>query len=90
MMTKGKPRFNKVLNAAILEIVENQLRDGDPPETRETYERLRKSGYSDKEARNLIGCVVISEIVEILESQQPYNPERYIAALKRLPRVPWE
>ena len=87
---KGKPKFDKILNAAALEVVENQLRDGDPPETRQTYERLIKSGYSDKEARDLIGCVVVSEIFEIIRDHRPFDRERFVAALKRLPTLPWE
>jgi len=89
-MAKGKPRYNKILNAAILEIVENQLRDGNSPETRQTYERLIKAGYSDKEARDLIGCAVSSEIFDVLKNHQPYDHDRYVAALKKLPTLPWE
>jgi len=89
-MVKDNSPPNKILNAVILEIVENQLHDGDPPETRQTYERLIKAGYSDKDARNLIGCVVCTEIFEALKNHQPYDLERYVAALKRLPTLPWE
>ena len=46
---KGNPKFDKVVNEAILEVVEKQIRSGKPPETRQTYERLVKSGYSDEE-----------------------------------------
>ncbi len=89
-MAKGNPPSNKILKAAILEIVENQLRDGNPPETRQAYERLIEAGYSDEDARNLIGCVVSSEIFEVLKNHQPYDRERYVTMLKRLPTLPWE
>lgn len=89
-MAKGKPKYNRVLNAAVLKIVENQIRDGNPPETRKTYERLTKAGYSDKETRDLIGCVVSSEIFHVMKNQRPYDNDRYVAALKRLPTLPWE
>jgi len=78
------------LNAAILEIVDNQLRDGTPPETGETYERLIAEGYSSHAARDLIGCVVVSEIVEVLQRSEPYDEARFVAALRQLPRMPWE
>ena len=87
---KGKPKFDRIVNEAILEVVENQLRNGDPPETRQTYERLVKSGYSDEEARDLIGCVVVSELLDVVKNHRPYDHERYVAALKRLPTLPWE
>ncbi len=81
---------NPVLKKAILEVVENQLRDLDPPETKQTYDRLRTEGCSDAEARRLIGCVVSSEIFDVLKQQQPFNRERFVGALNKLPRMPWE
>jgi hypothetical protein len=89
-MSKRKPKYNKRLNEAILSVVENQIRDGEPPETRQTYERLVEAGYTDKETRDLIGCVVSSEIFDILEEKKPYDHNRFVSALKRLPIMPWE
>lgn len=83
-------RSNKRVRAAILEVVDNQLRDNTPPETKKTYQRLLQEGFSDRQARELIGAVVSSEIFEVLKEQQPYNQERFIAALERLPKMPWE
>jgi hypothetical protein len=81
---------NKKLRALILEVVDNQLRDRTPLETELTYKRLCREGYSDQEARQLIGAVVSSEIFEMMKSRQPYDEQRYVAALKRLPKMPWE
>jgi hypothetical protein len=86
----AKLPHNPVLRAAILEVVDNQLRDGDPPETRITLERLMADGLSQKEARELIACVVSTEIFDVLKSGQPYQEERYVAGLRALPRLPWE
>lgn len=81
-------KANKRLNKAILEVVENQLRDLDPPETKETFDRLIEEGYSQEQSRTLIGFVVASEIFDILKYMEPYNHERYVAALRRLPELP--
>jgi hypothetical protein len=54
--------FNPHLKAAILEVVENQIREGDPPETRQTFERLLATGYSRKQATKMIGSAVVEEI----------------------------
>ena len=89
-MGRRKPKYNKELNAAILEVVENQLREKDPPETQETYDRLRKTGFSDKEARDLIACVVICELSDMVKTQEPFDRDRYVSALRRLPTLPWE
>jgi hypothetical protein len=81
---------NLYLKSAILEVVENQLQADDPPETRQTFDRLILEGYSEEEARRLIGCVVSSEIFDVLKKQEPFNPKRYAKALNELPKLPWD
>ncbi len=76
--------YNPHLKAAIMEVVENQLRDGDPPETRQTLERLLAEGYSQQQATEMIGSVVISEIWTILHDNKQFDRPRFIAALKQL------
>jgi hypothetical protein len=82
--------YNPVLHATIMEIVDNQLRDGTPPETRATLDRLMADGMPEKEARRLIACVVTSEVFDVVKSGQPYQEARFVAALRALPRLPWE
>ena len=62
----------------------------DPPETKQTYDRLITDGISDQEARRLIGCVVSSEIFDVLKQQQPFDRDRFVKALSKLPKMPWE
>lgn len=75
---------NIYLQHAILEVVENQIRDNNPPETKKTFERLLKNGYSEEDAKKLIGTAVVSEIFDILKKKEPHDEERYIRALKEL------
>ena len=79
---------NALLNKAVLEVVENQIRELNPPATKETLDRLIREGHEDNEARRLIGCVVASEIFDMLKNMEPYDEDRYVAALRRLPEVP--
>jgi len=79
---------NALLNKAVLEVVENQIRELNPPATKETLDRLIREGHDDDEARRLIGCVVASEIFDMLKNMEPYDEDRYVAALRRLPEVP--
>ena len=81
---------NPYLKSAILEVVENQLQANDPPETRQTYDRLISEGYSEVEAKKLIGRVVSSEIFDVLKKQEPFNPDRFAKALNELPKLPWD
>jgi len=61
-------KTNLHLKNTIMEVVDNQLKSNDPPETRQTYDRLISEGYSEKEAKELIGCVVTSEFFDVLNA----------------------
>ena len=75
---------NVYLQHAVLEVVENQLRDNNPPETRKTFERLLRKGYSEEDAKKLIGTAVVSEVFYVLKEGKPYDEKRYIETLKKL------
>lgn len=79
---------NPHLKSAILEVVDNQLKANDPPETRQTFDRLISEGYSEEEAKKLIGSVVTVEIFDVLSKQEPFNPKRFVEALNNLPNIP--
>jgi hypothetical protein len=83
-------KTNPVLKQEILEVVNNQLESLDPPETKQTHDRLVADGISEQEARRLIGCVVSSEIFDVLKQQQPFNHARFVKALNKLPKLSWE
>jgi hypothetical protein len=85
MQTEGNPH----LQAAIMEVVENQLRNNDPPQTRQTFERLIETGHSEKEAKRLIACVVSAEIFDVLKKNQPFDLDRFVKGLNKLPAKPW-
>ena len=87
---KIKQPKSRVFSAAMHEVVDNQLRDENPPETKQTLERLLAEGHSPENARRLLAAVVASEVFEVLERKQPYDPTRYMAALHRLPKLPGE
>ena len=75
---------------AFLEVVDNQLRDGTPPEACETYERLQKEGHAEQEAKRLIAAVLACEFYEMAKSKQPYDRQRYVGWLLRLPKMPYD
>jgi len=81
---KPDPDFD----AVVMEVVDNQLRDGDPPETRQTLDRLLAQGLPKPEARRLIACVLVAEMYAILAEGKPFNPVRYARALAKLPELP--
>lgn len=81
-------KHNQRLKSAIIEVVDNQLDANDPPEIRQTLDRLIAEGFSEDEAKELIGNVVVMEVFEVLKAGQPFDIKRYAAALARLPELP--
>ncbi len=75
---------NLRLKKAILEVVENQIRENNPPETKKTLDRLLKAGYSKDDAMKLIGRAVAVEIYKVLKNKEPFNEEKYVKALREL------
>ena len=85
-----KSEVNPHLHAAIMTVVDNQLRSNDPPQTQLTFKRLVDAGISEKEAKRLIACVVSAEIFDVLKKQEPFNLERFVKGLDKLPAMPWD
>ncbi|MEO7908133.1 MAG: hypothetical protein ABIV47_00655 [Roseiflexaceae bacterium] len=84
------PAANPQLAAAILDIVDTQLRDRTPPETHETFDRLISLGYTPEGARQLLAHVVVREIFTVMARGESYDATRFVAALHRLPALPDE
>jgi formate dehydrogenase maturation protein FdhE len=82
--------YNPRLRAAILSVVDNQLRKKDPPETRETLDRLMNEGFSKADAKVLLGQVVAVELYCISKEKRPFNRERFVRNLQNLPAEPHE
>lgn len=83
-------KTNPRLKAIIIEVVDNQLRANDPPETRSTLGRLIAEGHSENDAKELIACVVTSEIFGVMKNKEEFNHQRYVDALNKLPQLPWD
>ena len=84
---KGAPARAR---AAMLKAIETQIRSNDPPETRQTFERLLQEGYPLEEALKLIASALMGELFGVLKNETEYDHARYIANLQRLPKLPWD
>jgi hypothetical protein len=82
--------YNPRLRAAYLDAVDAQLKSGEPPETKGTYERLKREGFSDEEARVLLAQVIAVESYCIVKERKPFNRERFVRNLNALPAEPHE
>ncbi len=81
---------NPKLGKEILKVVENQIRDNDPAETRQTIERLKVEGWTDDEARRLVASAVSVELFHIMRDRETFNRKRFVWNLTHLPRAPWD
>jgi hypothetical protein len=81
---------NPAMGAAFIEVVENQIRENNPPITKLTFNRLTMEGYSMDEAKRLIAAVLAQEIFTMMQKSEVFNEKRYTAVLQRLPELPEE
>jgi len=76
------------IKIAIVEVVDTQISINDPVETGLTLNRLINEGYTPADAKDLIGCVVLSEVFDVMKNGERFDLQRYVAALNRLPQIP--
>lgn len=83
-MVNEEATFNPYLKAAILEVVENQVSNSDPPETRQALERLVSKGYSRNQAIEMIGSAVVEEIWAVMHDHKLFDRARFATLLEQL------
>jgi len=81
---------NLKLRDNIFEIIDNQVKNNDPPETALTFKRLKEEGFDDFTVKQLIGQCVAVEIYNVMKYRKPFDENRYIKNLKNLPKEPFE
>jgi hypothetical protein len=81
---------NDILREQIFEIINNQLRNNDPPETKATFDRLKAKGFDDSQTRQMIGQCIAVELFDVMKFGKTYNNERYIKNLLALPKEPFD
>lgn len=72
------------LKQNILPVVERQLETGEPPETRQTLDRLLAAGYRRDQAVQLIGSAVLQEIWHILHEHRPFDRDHFRTLLDQV------
>lgn len=80
-------KFDPMLHALIMQTIDSQIVENDPPETRETLQQLVSAGYTAEDAKRLIGAVVATELIQDLHAHEPFNRDRYVQNLKRLQHI---
>ena len=80
----------KRVRAVLREVLEAQIRTGDPPEAKITLDRLVASGIPASEAWRLLSVVLMCELFDVLKDERSFDLKRYVAMLEALPKVPEE
>jgi len=75
----------RVLQGIFLNVVHEQLKKKDPPETAQTLQRLMSEGIPERDAMNMLALCVANEVQAVLESDAPFNRERFVKTLNELP-----
>ena len=75
---------NMHLKHTLLEVVENQLRENDPPITKATFDRLTEAGYSKSQAKEKIAAVLVGEIYDVMKQKEPFDEARFSQELNKL------
>lgn len=74
----------------IFKVIMNQVRNNKPPETRATYDRLKKMGYKEFTIKQMIGQCFAIELYHVLKFHKEFNNERYKRNLLALPKEPFD
>jgi hypothetical protein len=76
---------DKTVRDVMLDTVLSQIDSNDPPEARETYDRLIDGGASNSQALHAMAAVLRKEMDRMLKEATPFDNERYSEALKKIP-----
>lgn len=75
---------NMRLKKTVLEVVDNQLRDNNPPITRETLKRIMDEGAPESLAKEWIAAAMPGEIYDVMKDKVPFDEVSYARNLRAL------
>jgi type IV secretory pathway component VirB8 len=76
--------YNPRLKKLVIEVVEKQMKDNNPPITNITFHRLIADGYTEQAAKEKIAAVVVGHIYDAMKYNKPFDEEKYAKELSKL------
>ncbi|EPM3974377.1 hypothetical protein LZU85_05575 [Vibrio sp. IRLE0018] len=73
--------------ADLIEIIENQLQDGNPIKVKETLMRLMMTGTPREDAVAMMACAMSIEIFDVMKNDGQFDLKRYCEHLDQLPDI---
>lgn len=83
-------KVNRRAGEPVIQAIKEQIRQNDPPETKETFDRLRREGHAEEEVYRMLGCVMTSEIYDVMKGERVFDRDLYVRRLRAPPKLPWE
>ncbi len=83
---RREPGGGHLIRSAVLQVVEKQIAENDPPEARAALDRLLAQGYTRPAALQTLGFALSQEVWAVLRNERPYDPDRFRAALEGIGR----
>lgn len=78
----------EIIREGLFDAINEQMRDSNPPATKQAFDRMIDEGISKDEAMKLIAAVLLMEMNQMLKEGKAYNEERYVGELNALPELP--
>jgi hypothetical protein len=75
---------DKTQRDPFIQVVEDHLASGDPPETKAAYDKLIANEKSPSQAKALLAGVVRKEMQQMMASGSSFDNARYKAAVDKL------
>jgi len=72
------------LSKLIIKSVEIQIQDNEPAVTRETFERLKASGYDEATAKEMIASVIAEEVYLMMKDNRKIDEKIFGARVAEL------
>jgi len=69
----------------VSELLEEQLKNNDPPEVNETLKRLISLGWEEIDAKTLMARCLTIEVCYSVNNHAHFNEKRYVQNLSKLP-----
>jgi len=82
-------KHNEILRQEFIGVIEKQIKDNDPKETRVSYERLVGMGYTPEEAKTMLAQCLTVEMFNVIKYQKKFDEQRYVKSLRNLPNDPF-
>lgn len=77
---------NRILKNQVAQAVESQMKLNEPECVNLTFQRLMAEGYTEQEAKEMIGAILLEDMYFILKENNQFNEKQYGEKLNRIGR----